>query len=361
MKCRHFLFLTAIVVLGCDQSDQISVPSCSTHLDCAPDQRCNTMTQTCETISGTLCSKNEDCPENQICDAVSKECVSPNIRLCSSDADCAPGQTCDTQLSECISKNNACSNDDDCLATQQCDKITQQCIAKETPACENGQRDADETDVDCGGPCQPCQNGKICKIDGDCISKTCIAFTCTNSDCITATAGSIEISEIFTNPKTDQKMEHSASNQQKFLELHNTTDEQIRLDNLTLTVGTTQIPLSQCIPPQIYLVIHHAGTPLEALTITGRAVENDKIDDAIPTNGNFNAELKLANTIIHAVAVPDMTDKAGISAALPPKSNRTQDDANRDQLIPHDTITAEEDGEHPYSPGLHNQAVIPQG
>ena len=156
-------------------------------------------------------------------------------------------------------------------------------------------------------------------------------------------------------------MEHTASNQQKFIELHNTTASQIRLDNLTFTVGNATLPLTGCLAPNIYLVIHPTGTPLEALTITGRAYESDAIAEHVATNGNFAIELKHGDTRIHAVNVPDMTGKDGISAALPPAVMRLRDEQGRDALVPHDTITPDEDGEHPYSPGLHNQAVLPQG
>lgn len=39
---------------------------------------------------------------------------------------------------------------------------------KATPTCENGFKDGDETDADCGGPCGPCTYNKMCKVDVDC-------------------------------------------------------------------------------------------------------------------------------------------------------------------------------------------------
>lgn len=35
-------------------------------------------------------------------------------------------------------------------------------------ACENGFKDNDETDADCGGSCGPCTYSKMCKVDADC-------------------------------------------------------------------------------------------------------------------------------------------------------------------------------------------------
>lgn len=42
-------------------------------------------------------------------------------------------------------------------------------------ACTNGRRDVGEADVDCGGTCAPCTDGKACSIDGDCASGSCVA------------------------------------------------------------------------------------------------------------------------------------------------------------------------------------------
>jgi alpha-tubulin suppressor-like RCC1 family protein len=51
--------------------------------------------------------------------------------------------------------------------------------------CGNGTRDGNETDIDCGGECQPCDNGKGCDTGADCLSRSCpnhicIAGTCTD-------------------------------------------------------------------------------------------------------------------------------------------------------------------------------------
>lgn len=42
-----------------------------------------------------------------------------------------------------------------------------------TNACSDGIRDGDETNVDCGGSCQPCADGKSCLVDSDCESNYC--------------------------------------------------------------------------------------------------------------------------------------------------------------------------------------------
>lgn len=47
--------------------------------------------------------------------------------------------------------------------------------------CENGLKDADETDVDCGGPsCLPCADGQVCAAPSDCASTFCEGGVCCN-------------------------------------------------------------------------------------------------------------------------------------------------------------------------------------
>ncbi|QDE70995.1 hypothetical protein BHS05_30480 [Myxococcus xanthus] len=54
--------------------------------------------------------------------------------------------------------------------------------------CDNGKKDLNETDVDCGGPCAPCSEGKKCYQQSDCaaglecdtsaIPRLCVSFLC---------------------------------------------------------------------------------------------------------------------------------------------------------------------------------------
>jgi len=48
------------------------------------------------------------------------------------------------------------------------------------PMCENGVLDAElESDVDCGGTCQPCPVGSACNTDDDCLYGLCVSGSCT--------------------------------------------------------------------------------------------------------------------------------------------------------------------------------------
>jgi hypothetical protein len=53
------------------------------------------------------------------------------------------------------------------------------------PTCTDGQQNSDETDVDCGGPCAPCEDGEGCLVGTDCESLVCddATFTCSVPNC----------------------------------------------------------------------------------------------------------------------------------------------------------------------------------
>jgi len=51
------------------------------------------------------------------------------------------------------------------------------------PTCSDGQRDGDETDVDCGGSCGVCGDGRVCTAAADCASGACTASLCRPAAC----------------------------------------------------------------------------------------------------------------------------------------------------------------------------------
>jgi hypothetical protein len=73
-----------------------------------------------------------------------------------------------------------------CLPT--CHFDTSKCVTNSTvlelnSSCYDTQKDGDETDVDCGGTCFPCLDGKACAIGNDCQSLNCQAGTCAGANC----------------------------------------------------------------------------------------------------------------------------------------------------------------------------------
>lgn len=51
------------------------------------------------------------------------------------------------------------------------------------PSCFDGQWNGEESDLDCGGPCQPCQPGQGCKEPVDCVDQRCQEGMCAAFDC----------------------------------------------------------------------------------------------------------------------------------------------------------------------------------
>ncbi len=62
---------------------------------------------------------------------------------------------------------------------------TMVCSAQTMPglSCNDGVKNGDETDEDCGGSCLPCSDGSDCIVNADCSSKVCIDGTCNAPTC----------------------------------------------------------------------------------------------------------------------------------------------------------------------------------
>jgi hypothetical protein len=67
-----------------------------------------------------------------------------------------------------------------CLINNDC--VTNMCtggICQAGASCNDGIRNGQETDVDCGGPvCQPCADGRLCQLNRDCSSNMCSGGIC---------------------------------------------------------------------------------------------------------------------------------------------------------------------------------------
>ncbi|MBQ4360150.1 MAG: hypothetical protein II767_07830, partial [Proteobacteria bacterium] len=70
-------------------------------------------------------------------------------------------------------------------------------------ACSNGQKDGDESDVDCGGTkCGKCDNDKACKSENDCKSGECTAGKCTGSAPEKGDYTKMFVNEVLLAPKS---------------------------------------------------------------------------------------------------------------------------------------------------------------
>jgi plastocyanin len=72
----------------------------------------------------------------------------------------------------------------ECVANEDCDSgicAGQICLPV---ACTNGDKDGTETDVDCGGGCDPCSPNKTCASASDCLSGVCTGMKCQSPTCV---------------------------------------------------------------------------------------------------------------------------------------------------------------------------------
>jgi hypothetical protein len=124
----------------------------------------------------------------QLCDGAG-QCVA-----CLGDADCETGATCTQHVCTSASCSDGfkdhdetdidcggscapcaltkdCARDADC-ASGACDAVLpHRCLANQ---CADHHENGSETDVDCGGSvCQPCTDGRNCKVDPDCVAGYC--------------------------------------------------------------------------------------------------------------------------------------------------------------------------------------------
>ncbi len=95
---------------------------------------------------GMPCSEAATCPADLVCGSDNR-CWLPG-RECASDADCQSGV---------------------------CEQSTGVCLE---PRCDDGVQNGAETDIDCGGPCLPCDHGEACDQPSDCLSEVCMDNIC---------------------------------------------------------------------------------------------------------------------------------------------------------------------------------------
>lgn len=188
---------------------------------------CDGAGQCVECVSSADCAANH--PMKPICDLAGNECVSCSDGVKNgeeTDVDCGGpdcgaclGKPCDVQHG--CGNHTFCSPLDDICCSTACDGKCEACAEAKTGEpngtcapvtygtdpdnecatlgscgaapgkcrCEDGVKNADESDVDCGGAvCEGCEGGKMCLGDGDCAAdapactsaKTCCATPCTS-------------------------------------------------------------------------------------------------------------------------------------------------------------------------------------
>lgn len=129
--------------------------------------------------TGSDCALARDC-QSLVCDQTTLQCA---------EASCEDGVRngeevdvdCGGDCGGCA-VGQFCSRNEDC-ASGVCDTLNLVC---EEPSCQDGITNQDETDRDCGGSeCGACDDGEMCLVDEDCRSLLCNAtsLTCDASSC----------------------------------------------------------------------------------------------------------------------------------------------------------------------------------
>jgi hypothetical protein len=100
-----------------------------------------------------------ECSEADPCESEEGTCI---------EAHCVEGACVESNVAE----GSLCDGGS-CNASGQCIQDT----------CSTGVKDGAETDIDCGGPCEPCADTLGCSTAGDCVSGACTNQKCAESDC----------------------------------------------------------------------------------------------------------------------------------------------------------------------------------
>ena len=85
-----------------------------------------------------------------------------------------------------------CDDGKKCMSGADCTSNTCTGGVCAKPTCTDLVQDGKETDVDCGGTCSPCADGKSCAFASDCTSGSCAAGVCQASTCTDSVANGSE-------------------------------------------------------------------------------------------------------------------------------------------------------------------------
>ncbi|MEM6292161.1 MAG: IgGFc-binding protein [Myxococcota bacterium] len=179
--------LVALGVTGCAdpcaddgliQDDATDCPAVSGGGDSESDTEGETES---ESESETV-TESESLSEGETDSGGGSTCVDGQQNGDETDVDC--GGSCDEKCDD----GEGCMVDDDCMSDACGDDGT--CDPSgdtdSDPACDDGEQNGDETDVDCGNSCGPtCDDGEGCDDAADCVSGVCDedGMTCTAPTC----------------------------------------------------------------------------------------------------------------------------------------------------------------------------------
>jgi len=180
----------------CDDGNNIDGDGCSAYcklescgnnrIDAGEECETNNLNgQSCTTIGSFLSGAlncNSDCTFNV------KNCVPVNESGICGDYVLNDAEVCDKNdwgmIKDC--KNFVAFISGALKCKEDCHFDTSSCVVKGNTlnsSCLDNTKDGDETDVDCGGSCLACDDGKKCSKDEDCLSYYCKAGVCAPPSC----------------------------------------------------------------------------------------------------------------------------------------------------------------------------------
>ena len=129
-----------------------------------PDKDCGGVCGGCKI--GQKCKQGSDCASGNCASGKCGEALCSNGKLDTGESDVDCGHECPDKCA----LGKKCGANDDCAGSAFCDTLAGVCAK---PACDDGVHNGPETDVDCGGTCPGCGDGKTCAKDGDCKAGGC--------------------------------------------------------------------------------------------------------------------------------------------------------------------------------------------
>lgn len=196
-------------------------PQCRSSADCADGYECRA--DTCERVAGggsggaaPECIYNSDCGGDDVCN--DGKCAPE----CKGDRDCIDGYHC--AASRCLRDDGHAASVTSGSATTGTSSSTGTGGGSSSssssgtgggggdPTCSDGQKNGDETDLDCGGACAPCASGAGCSAAADCASGRCEGAICQVAACDDGVQNGAESDTDCGGPSCDKCPQGAACN-----------------------------------------------------------------------------------------------------------------------------------------------------
>ena len=119
----------------------------------------------CDQVNSNGCETNTSTDKNH-CGNCSNVCPSNTSCInstCVANGTCVDGIKNGTETdvdcggAACVAQGKACANGLICLVGSDCQSLVCTGSTCAVPTCSDGVKNGQETDVDCGGPCPPCE------------------------------------------------------------------------------------------------------------------------------------------------------------------------------------------------------------